>query len=338
MPKAYYRAGEFKQETLDARVKTFERGFDIGFHTAYNYLSLKKKFVSYVYAFPFSGKTSLIFDIYMHIAKKYDIKIAIYSPEAGGKVALLSYLVQVYLGKKMHGVNAQYTTDEEWEEAIAFIDNHFVLLAPKLIGKDKVVFDTKEMFNQVYQAEKDYGWKIEILLADPYNQLSKNDEERRKTIADFTLENLTYINHVADEMDMHVQIAMHLKEEDSIVDKDTGIEYMGKPYPNKLANGQSCWRAGQTMLGLHRLPAGVIEKTTGAPYPENATDIHIQKQKIFGAGEVGSFRLFYDDSRQKFYELIGGKAYYCGQYEAETSANPTSQLKPSRKFEEEDIF
>lgn len=332
MTKVYHRAGEFKQEILDNRTITFERGFDTGFHSAFKYLSLKKKFTSYIYAFPFSGKTSFVFDIYMYIAKKYDTKIAIYSPEAGGKSHLVSYLVQVYLGKKLHGHNKQEATDKEWLEAIDFIDNHFLLLVPKLIGKNKVLFDSREMFNQVHQAQQEYGWNIELLLVDPYNQLSKSDEERRKTIADFTLENLTYINQVADEMDMHIQIAMHLRDEDSIVDKDTGVEYMPKPFPNKIANGQSVWRAGQTMLGLHRLPTGVTEKATGFPYPANGTDILVQKNKVFGAGDTGSFRLFYDEDRQKFYEAINGKNYYCGEYEA--SISQPNPLKPNYNFED----
>jgi hypothetical protein len=242
----------------------------------------------------------------------------------------------VYLGKKLHGHNKQQATDEEWEEAITFIDNHFLLLVPKLIGKEKVVFDSKEMFNQVYLAQQEYGWKIDILLADPYNQLSKNIEERKKSVADFTLENLTYMNQVAEEMDMHIQIAMHLRDEDSIIDKDTGIEYMPKPFPNKIANGMSVWRVAQLLFGLHRLPSGVIEKSTGMPYPDNGTDILVQKNKVFGAGDTGNFRLFYDVERQKFYEEIGGQRYYCGEYEALITAEP-SVMQPSTKFDE-DIF
>lgn len=334
--KAYHRAGEFQQDVLSSRKIIFERGFDIGFHSAYKYISLKKKFTSYLYAFPNSGKTSILLDIYMHIARTYGTKIAIYSPEAGGKNHLVSYLVQVYLGKKLHGHNKQEATDTEWLEALNFIDGHFLLLAPKLIGKDKILFDSKEMFNQIYLAQKDYGWDIELLLCDPYNQLSKSDQDRRKSIADFTLENLTYINQVADEMDMHIQIAMHLRDEDSSVDKDTGIEYMPKPFPNKLANGQSVWRVGQTMIGIHRLPSGIIEKTTGSAYPENGTDVLVQKNKVFGAGEEGGFRLYYDVDRQKFYEIIGGNKYYCGEYD---NPKPKQQeLKPNYGFDEDIKF
>lgn len=324
--KAFYRVGEFKQEVLDEREKILSRGFDIGFESAKPYINLKKGYTSYLYSFPFSGKTAFIFDTYMYIAKKYGIKIGIYSPEAGGKNALVAYLVQVYLGKKLHGIGAQKATDKEWEEALIFIDSHFVLLDPKLIGKDKIEFSATEMFNQIYMAQKEYDWKIDLLCCDPYNMLSKTAEERKKTIADFSLENLTYINHVAREMDMHIQIAMHLAGDDHMKeDKETGIEYYRKPQASRTANGQSVHRVMQIGMGIWRCPEGVIETSTGLPYPANATDYFVQKNKVQGAGSVGTWRLFYDEVRQKFYEVIGGVKYFCGEFEEKGLKKETSK-------------
>ena len=286
MSKAYFRVSEFQQEVLDSRDKILSRGFDIGFQSAYDYINLKKGYTSYVYAHPFSGKTSLEFDIYMYIAKKYNIVIALYSPEAGDKNALTAYLVQVYLGKKLHGKNAQKATDEEWLEALNFIDKHFILLDPKLVGKEKIVFSAKEMFKQIHEAQVAYNCKVELALIDPYNLLNKDPEDVKKSVSDYTLDNLYYINHVAQSMDMHIRIATHLRDEESITDKDTGIEYMSRPFTNKVAQGQAWWRTGKIMMGIWRCPSGVHEKKTGLPYPENATDILIQKNKVFGAGEM----------------------------------------------------
>lgn len=330
--KAYYRVGEFRQEVLDDREAVLSRGFELGFESAKEYLNLKKGFSSFIYAHPYSGKTAFVFDTYMYIAKKYGIKIAIYSPEAGGRTALTSYLVQVYLGKKLHGSNGKTATDQEWGEALDFIDNHFILLDPKLIGKDKIEFSATEMFNQVYLAQKEYGWKIELLLCDPYNMLSKTKEERSKTLADYTLESLTYMNHVAREMDIHIQVAMHLRDEEMIVDKETGVEYFKRPHPSKCANGQSVYRVMQTGMGIWRCPSGVMEKSTGLPYPDNCTDLFVQKNKVQGAGSIGSFRLYYSDEEQRFYEIIAGKKYYCGEYEKRNKKS-TSAMKPNLLFE-----
>lgn len=336
MSKTYYRVAEFQQEVLSSRKEVFERGFDIGFHSAYNFLSLKRKHTSYVYAEPFSGKTSFLFDIYMYIAKKYGCVICLFSPEAGGRNALVSYLVQVYLGKKLHGKEQQEATDEEWLEALAFLNEHFIILDPKVVGKDKVDFTTETLFEQIYKAEKEYGLKIDILLVDPHTMLRKSEIDRKKSVSDYILDNLYYINHVAESMDIHIQIAMHSTSESTIVDKDTGIEYNPKPHANRIANGRNVFRTGQTMMGLWRCPEGVMDKTTGMPYPANATDFFVQKNKILGAGDVGSFRLFYDVDRQKFYEEISGQRYYCGEYEALITAPPTS-MQPSKSFDQ-DLF
>lgn len=331
--KAYHRISEFQQDVLDSRNKIFERGFDVGFQSAKNIYNLKKKSTSIDFASPYSGKTAYTFDILIHIAARYDAKICCFSPEAGGRESLVAYLAQVYMGKKLHGHNAQQATDKEWIEALQFLDEHFVILAPKVVGKDKINFTTSELFSQVHRASLEYGWKFDILLVDTHAMLRKSDEEKKSTIADYILENLYYFNHVADSMDMHIKIIMHSADDSTIVDKDSGIEYIPKPHPNRIANGKNIFRTSQQLLGIWRCPAGVHEKQTGCPYPENATDFFVQKNKIQGAGTTGSFRLYYDEIRQKFYEIIDGKRYYCGEYEEQQKLdNPTNNMPISKLF------
>lgn len=315
MSKAYFRINEFRQEVLDKRNETFERGFEIGFKSAEDYINLKKGFTSYIYANPFAGKSSFILNTYIYLARRYKAKIAIYSPESGGKDALVSYLCQLVMGKKLHGVGAKKASDAEWLAALDFLNEHFLILDPPVIGKNALEFSAREVFNQLGHACKELGWKLDVLLIDPLTMLRKSDEDRKKSIADYILDMLYYFNNIAQVWDIHIQIAMHTSDMEHIVDKETGIEYSPRPTPNRLHNGQNVWRTGQTMAGLWRCPAGVIEKTTGMPYPDNATDVLVQKNKILGAGDVGSFRLYFDIEKQNFYEKIDGKNYYIGEYE-----------------------
>lgn len=331
MSKAYFRVNEFRQEVLDKRDETFERGFEIGFKSAEDYISLKKGFTSYVYSEPFSGKSSFILNTYIYIAKKYDAKIAIYSPESGGRDALVSYLCQLVMGKKLHGIGAQKASDEEWMESLDFLNEHFLILDPPVIGKDAVEFSAQEMFKQLATACKELGWKLDILLIDPLTMLRKSEEDRKKSIADYILDLLYYLNHIAQAWDLHIQVALHTADTDIVTDKDTGIEYASKPFPSKLHNGKNVHRTGQMMVGLWRCPAGVVEKSTGLPYPDNSTDIIIQKNKILGAGEVGAFRLYFDNAKQNFYEIIASKKYYIGEYEG-LSKSSDSAIKPNLNF------
>lgn len=335
--KNYFRVSERKEKILNDRKKNLERGFEIGYYSAHEYINLKKGTTSYIYAFPFSGKTSWLFNILMYIAKRYGTKIAIYSPETGSDSALVTFLVQVYLGKKLHGRDGQEATDAEWLEALDFIDNHFVILDPVLIGVNKITFSAKEMFKQVTIAEREYGWNVEIVVVDPYNLLARGEGEKSKPISEYTLENLSYINQVAEVLDKHIMIAMHLRDEEPIVDKESGEEYMPKPYPNKIHNGQSVWRAGQLMMGMWRTPTGAIEKSTGIPYEPYRTDFFVQKNKMLGAGEVGFFTLYYDVPSQRFYEIVDGVRYFCGEYEQRAIKQvKKSALKPNLNFDSSD--
>lgn len=328
MGKVYYRANEFKEDILNSRHFLFERGYKLGFHSGDEFISFKESATSYIYAHPFSGKTSFLFDILVNIARTYNIAIAIYSPEGGGKSAVVSSLVQVYLGKKLHGKNRQYPSDEEWMDAIEFVHKHFVIFDPDIVNKDGYKFTFKEIYNNVAKANKEYGVEIKMVVIDPFNYVAKDSDDSRKTIADYTLDSLMLVNKISEKMKLHTIIIMHLKDEDTIVDKD-GFEYLPKPYPTKIANGQNVFRAGQQLIGIYRCPAGAIEKKTGVPYPENCTEILVQKNKIFGSGTTGSFRLFWDDDCQRFYEVISDNKYYIGEYDE--YINPVSAVNANLK-------
>lgn len=336
MSKIFYRVNEFKDEVLSSRELIFERGYLCGFHSGNEYISYKKGFTSYFYAHPFSGKTSFILDQMVYIATKYGCKIAIYSSEGGDKNVLVSALVQVVLGKKLHGSNKSIVSIDEWITAMDFIDKHFVIIDPDLVSKDAEKFSAKTAFNTVKLARKEYGWDIDIFVIDPFNYLMRDADQMKMSVADYTLDTLMFINKASHKMGLHTIICMHLRDDDLIEDKETGVSYMPRPYPSKIMNGQNVWRAAQAMIGLWRLPETVMEKGTGYPYPTNGTDILIQKNKIFGSGKgKGEFRLFFDDNKQKFYEEIDYKRYYIGEYESYFNNTNVKQieLKPNRNFD-----
>lgn len=347
MAKVFFRANEFRDQILKTKEKTFERGFLPGFKTLDEYMSFKRGHTTYLYAFPHTGKSVFMSDLLIHQAKRYDNKIAIFSPEFGKKESLIHSLVQTYAGKKMYGENKQYISDDEWLSAMDFIDAHFVILDPPKKSKRKageldfVQFNLEAAFNEVYKANKAYGWDISLFVIDPMNHMEKSDADRKKQTADYVLDSLMFINEASETLNLHAIVVNHLRDADRVTDKETGIEYYPKGYPGDLLGGQNNWRAGQQMINLHRNPAGVIEKTTGMPYPEFSTEVLIQKSKPASAGKVGDVRLYFDDSRQKFYEIIDGHRFYAGEYELKFSdipedMKPQPAIKPSSSWYEVD--
>lgn len=333
--KIFFRASEFKEQIVEAKKIAFERGMSLGFHTGHESISFKKGFSTTVYSFPHVGKSVLLFDILVNQARSYDRKIAIYSPETGDKQTVVATLIQNFLGKKLYGTNRQVVSLDEYLEAIDFIDNHFIIIEPDLVDKTKK-FTFREAFNTVHLANAEYGWNIDILLLDPFNFMQKDEAENRMPTQDYVLNSIMFINEASKKLNLHSIVVTHLRDAERVVDKDTGIEFYPKPFPNELANGQSWWRASMQMIGLWRCPEGVIDKTNGCPYPANALELYVQKSKPFGAGRLSSFRIFFDDNRQKFYEHIDGRNYYINEYEdLYNNQNPKQlNLQPSNYWNE----
>lgn len=347
MGKVFYRANEFKEQILQAKEKTFERGYLPGFRTLDDFMSFKRGYTTYLYAFPHTGKSVFMSDLLIHQAKRYNNKIAIFSPEFGKKESLIHSLVQTFVGKKMYGENKQFVSDDEWIHAMDFIDNHFVILDPpkksrrKDAGLDFDHFNLEAAFNEVFKAKKQYGWDISLFVIDPMNHMEKSDIDRKKQTADYVLDSLMFVNEASETLNLHTIIVNHLRDAERITDKETGIEYYPKGYPGDLLGGQNNWRAGQQMINLHRNPAGVIEKSTGIPYPECSTEVLIQKSKPHSAGKVGDVRLYFDDFSQKFYEIVDGHKFFAGEYELKfgdvpEEMKPKSAIQPSSSWYEVD--
>lgn len=239
----------------------------------------------------------------------------------------------------MYGKSAHRITKEEIDEALLFLDKHFIILEHNPFTKEGFVrFTVKDIFNQVHLAQVAYTKKIDVLCIDPFNLLDREQEDDRKAIQDYVLSTLSFINSASKKMDLHTILVAHLAGDDIIVDKETGIEYSPKPHPSKLAGGQSFWRAGYQMVGLWRTPFGCIDKQ-GSPYRENTTWVMTQKVKPLGTGKLGHFEIFYDTETHTLYETYGDSRFRCGVLGTKGlsfnhKAPSSTTMKPSPHWDE----
>jgi hypothetical protein len=338
MTKKYFRANEFKDDVYASQNETFEKGWSCGWSCGDDFVSFKKGFTSYVYSHPHQGKTVWVTESLIHLAKNENLTICIYSPETGGKKEVVWNLIQVYTGKRLYGKGAHKITTQEIDVALEFINEHFIVLEHNPFAKGVLErFTVRDIFNQVHLAEKDYNKKVDVLCVDPFNLLDRELDDDRKAIQDYVLSTLSFINSASKKMGLHTILVAHLAGEELIVDKDTGIEYMPKPHPSKLAGGQSFWRAGFQMIGLFREPYGVL-KRDGFPYQENCMQVLVQKTKPFGVGRLGMFQVFYDTDTHTLYESFGEKRYRCGAFGNDLyhqmSGGKNTSLTPSVQWSE----
>ena len=338
MTKKYFRASEFKDDVYASQNETFQKGWTCGWSCGDDYISFKKGFTSYVYSHPHQGKTVFVTESLIHLAKNEGLNICVYSPEMGGKKEVVWNLIQVYTGKRLYGKGAQKISEQEIDKAMEFINEHFIVLEHNPFAKGVLErFTVKDIFNQVHMAEKDYGKKVDVLCVDPFNLLDREVDDDRKAIQDYVLSTLSFINAASQKMKLHTILVAHLAGEELIMDKDTGIEYMPKPHPSKLAGGQSFWRAGFQMIGLFREPYGIL-KRDGFPYLENCMQVLVQKTKPFGVGRLGMFQVFYDTDTHTLYETFGEKKYRCGSFGTDLyhqiTGGKNTSLTPSVQWSE----
>ena len=311
--KKYFRAEEFKDEVYSSQNETFEKGFSCGWECGDDYISYKPGNSTYLYAHPGAGKTVFTVELFIHLAKNFNKKICVYSPEIGGKKEMVWNIIQVYTGKRLYGKGSHKISKNEIEEGLKFVHENFIIIEnnPFIDGKIER-FTVRDIFNQVHLAQKEYNMKVDLLCIDPFNLLDREIDEDRKAIQDYVLSTLSFINAASKKMNIHTILVAHLAGDELIVDKDTGVEYMPKPHQSKLAGGQSFWRAGYQMIGLWREPYGVIARS-GTPYEENCTQVLVQKSKPLGVGKVGSFKIYYDDNTHTMYETYGTARFRCGE-------------------------
>lgn len=310
--KKYFRVKEFSKEVYDSQNETFSKGWSCGWDVGDDIISYKEGHTTYLYAHPGEGKTVFIIESLIHLAKNEKKVVCIYSPETGKKKDIVWNLIQVYSGKRLYGKNAYKISREEIDLAIDFIHEWFIILEhDQLTEKAGSKFTAKDIFNQVHLAEVEYDKKINVLCIDPFNFLDKELEDERKTIQDYVLDVLKFINAATAKMKLHTMLIAHLRDEPLITDKDTGVEYMPKPFPSKLGGGVSFWRAGYQMIGLWREPFGLMDKN-GMPYTEFCTQVICQKSKPLGVGRKETFKIYFDENTHSLYEKFGDKTYKCG--------------------------
>lgn len=334
--KKYFRANEFRDEVKSSVGETFEKGWSCGWTCGEDFISFKEGYTSYIYAHPHQGKTVFVTEILVHLAKNEGKTICIYSPETGSKKDVVWNLIQVYAGKRLYGKSAYKISPQEIEDALEFINKHFIIIEHDPFANGKLErFTIEDIFNQVHLAQKEYVNKINILCVDPFNLLDRKMDDDKKAIQDYVLGTLSVINSASKKFKLHTILVAHLAGDDLIVDKDTGIEYMPKPHPSKLAGGQSFWRAGFQMIGLWREPYGVTDRS-GMPYAENCMQVMVQKSKPFGVGKLGTFKIYYDQDTHTLYETYGDVKFRCGELEKRGVAfnNPPSAMKPSPHWDE----
>jgi hypothetical protein len=225
------------------------------------------------------------------------------SPESGDVEHIYAELISIAMKESIIG---KPVDPEKYKHIAEFIRLKFFVIDP--LGKRLTL---RDVLNQVEILERMHNIKIDTITIDPLNYLDINTYGDRDDVAQG--KDLDLFLADAKSNSRHNCIITHvrdIKSREIKIGKDVIGHYKPMPTPFDVANGQMFYRKGFGMLATWRpldTDRNPLTDDFGNEYPKNTLIIDVQKIKPKGTGELGRFSLYYDASKNCFYEA--GKRY-----------------------------
>ena len=302
MKKFIYRAEDVRDSLNTLRSEGIKKGAWTGFDSLFDKYSMKKGSTTYIYAGAHQGKSQFGFELMVNLAQYSGWKWAVYTPETGSPTEVFAELLWVYLRKPFLVNDKVMATDEEKEEAMSFINEHFFLVDSGLQD-----LSIEGFYTAVETIEEDNFISIDGCMIDPFTEIRTDITSGvRDDIAIGQV--LTKVRKHSAERNYHTIVTVHTKHQQAKY--KNGIPYVDVPTMNDIAGGMQWSRKGMMVLNVWRCPYG-LEDENGIPYEQNQVKITVVKAKPKIVGNLGSVTLFYDKMKNRYYEKDSqGKPQY----------------------------
>lgn len=159
-----YTARDLYKDVNDLYEGKGHERYDVGFVNLDEIFHITKPMFVVVTGVPNSGKSSLVYDMAMNLAKIHDHKFVIYSPEHS--LALnLKRMIEKYCEKPFDDFMPNRLSFDEMVGALKFIQDHFYF-----IDKREDSPDIKWILEKARVCFEEFG--IDCLITDPYNEIN----------------------------------------------------------------------------------------------------------------------------------------------------------------------
>lgn len=277
------------------------RGLPTGFRSLDRLVSLRRGFPLFIAGAPGHGKSIFVKQIAINAAKVHGWRILAYLGEEGSGVDLIGDLVEMYVGKDLREKtdggfeNSRAMSEDEFLEALTFVDRHFRVICPDSISKDPF---TLERFQEIADSEA-----FDVTILDPWNDLD-HDFEAYGGREDVYLANaLRDIRRRCRESNRLDIVVNHIGKIHADKKTEDGRRYQGPAMPTEWAGGQTWFRRAFQMILVYRPPAGYVIEAGGEPIEEGTAWIFCQKTKPKGVGALGRIVLRWDRLDHRFVEF-----------------------------------
>jgi twinkle protein len=262
-----FELGDVRQSMLDGYRNGQKRGETTGVPEIDKAWTWKDGEVNLWTGYNNEGKSLFLNQLCLIRAIIQGVKVAIFSPENFPINEFFNDLIETYIGKSCDPFYSNnYMSEEEFNEGMDFINEHFFVIYPE---KD---FKIETIFEKTKYLVKKKG--IRTLVIDPYNMvehLLKGGEREDLYISRF----MTQLKRFALENELSVNLVAH-QNTPRANDKDEGRYFM--PVGNNVKGGGTFGDKTDNLLSVWR-----PNKALDFKNPETAfISQKIKKQKLVG--------------------------------------------------------
>lgn len=232
--------------------------------------------------YPFYGKSLVLKEIITSLAINHKWRHAIYMPDDGTDVEIMSNLIQKITGKTILPGYASSMTEKE-------ISRYYLNFADSFVfwGGDSV--EPIEFWN--FAKEN----KCTSAVVDSWNYMAHKGDP---ISPNYLRQVLSYRNSFMQDNGMHSFIIIHPKNPDPMQVKNGNVK---KPDVYSIQGGSEWNNNGRNIMVVHK-----TDRTDYTlPY-----DVSIEKVKPKHAGKLGFASLQLNWQKQKFYEYYAGRENY----------------------------
>lgn len=257
-------ANSFSDKIHDLFTKGTGTGHSTGYSSLDTLYTIAPAQMTVVTGYPSSGKSNVVDQLMVNLAKGADWKFAIWSPENQPEIHIVR-LMEIYSRKRFYEGQYRMTQDER-DAAFKWVNDHFVFIDS---GGDEP--DTIEsILARAKAAILRMG--IRGLVIDPYNYIvMDNAANETKAISDM----LTKVRKFCLSTDVHTWFVAHPAK----VSNRSGTE-LPRPDGMSIAGSMAWWAKADCGLTVHRV--------------EGHVEVASWKCRYRWVGSVGETSMLYD--------------------------------------------
>ena len=260
---------------------------------------------------PNHGKSAFCNELVIQMIEKHRFKVALFTTESGDVEKVFAYFCGLYIGKpyskvRPDGKPNQYAmSDNEATEAEYFIRQHLYVFRQ---DRKNTKYQTLEnIYKELKHTEDTYGFKFDSMVIDPIYDV--DDFEPK---AEEVLRVLNRINLEAEENNRFDIIVNHVAETAKVTDKNGNRKKL-TALADEFYGGKNNNRKAMLQILVHRPSA--CNGEDGKPVVlENQTNIKILKVKPEGIAIYGTYPIYWDWKKRRYYEMYDENGKFFKQY------------------------